>query len=361
MNKICFFNSTKAWGGGEKWHFEMANALWHQKKNVLVCTNVKSSLATRIQNTQIPFYEVKIGNLSFLNPLKIFRLSRFFKKQQITTIILNLPSDLKAAGRAARLAGVRQIIYRRGSAIPIKGSFFNRFLFRQVVTGIIANSYETKRTILQNNTDFIDEQKIKVIYNGIDLQTYDALETTSVYNRKKDELILGNAGRLDVQKAQYLLIEMVEKLKKEQINVKLLIAGKGKLEEELKIQVGQKGLEQEVVFLGFVENIKSFMTSIDVFVLTSQWEGFGYVLTEAMAVKKPVIAFDISSNPEIITNNKEGYLVKNKNINQLVEKVKELQSSALRTCFGNNARIKVEENFTFDRSVKELLEFLNDL
>ena len=95
------------------------------------------------------------------------------RKENIGTIIINLSSDLKVAGIAAKLAGVRNIIYRRGSAIAIRDTWLNRFLYREVVTEIIANSEETARTILQNNQKLVPEEKIKVIYNGIDLEVYD--------------------------------------------------------------------------------------------------------------------------------------------------------------------------------------------
>lgn len=58
---------------------------------------------------------------------------------------MNFSADIKTAGPAAKLAGVARIIYRRGSAIPIKNSLLNRFLFKRVLTDIIANSEATKK------------------------------------------------------------------------------------------------------------------------------------------------------------------------------------------------------------------------
>ena len=135
-NNICFFNSCKAWGGGEKWHYDIAVRLLNKNHNIILVTNNNSELYYKAVNSNIPTISIKISNFSFLNPFKILKISRLFKNHLINTVILNLPSDLKAAGVAAKLAGVNNIIYRRGSAIPIKNTFLNRFIFKNIVTSI---------------------------------------------------------------------------------------------------------------------------------------------------------------------------------------------------------------------------------
>src|SRR6056297_642637 len=165
---ICFFNTNKEWGGGEKWHFDMARRLHDRGQEVILCAYPDSSLYHKALEAEIPVYSFKIKNLSFINFQLINKLRNFFKKKQVTHLLLNLPSDLKTAGRAARAANINHIIYRRGSAIPISNSFSNRYLFKHVVDYLIVNSEETKRTILSNNSNLFDEHKIHVIYNGID-------------------------------------------------------------------------------------------------------------------------------------------------------------------------------------------------
>ena len=352
---ICFFNSCKAWGGGEKWHYEMSVRLSKRGYNTIVITNKKSELYFKIRNEDLKLHNIKISNLSFLNIFKIIKIAGILKKEKVDTIIINLSADLKVAGLAAKLAGTKNIIYRRGSAIPVKNTFLNRFLFQYIITEIIANSEETKRTILKNNLNLIDENKISVVYNGIDIEKYDKFKSEIVYQRKNGEIILGNAGRLVKQKGQGYLIEIAKKLKEKQINFKLLIAGEGKLKNELEQYAKELGVEKEVIFLGFIENIKGFMETIDLFLHTSLWEGFGYVIVEAMASKKPVIAFNVSSNPEIIENNKTGFLIKDKDLDEFVEKIEFLAGDTeLRNKFGKNAREKVEAVFNIERSLQNV-------
>ena len=354
-NKICFFNSAISWGGGEKWHYDVSNHLFMKNYETLVVTNSQSELHKRLSETTIPHYEFSISNLSFLNPFKIIRLSRLFRRENIGTIIINLSSDLKAAGIAAKLAGVKNIIYRRGSAIAIRNTILNRFLFNKVVTQVIANSEETSRTILLKNKNLIGEDRIKVIYNGIELSKYQTQQFEEVYKRVDGEVIIGNAGRLSEEKGQIYLLQLARIFKEKGYKFKILIAGTGKLKSRLIKSAKQLQVEDVVQFLGFVENIRRFNQTIDIFVLTSLYEGFGYVLVEAMAESKPVVAFDIRSSAEIVRNNISGFLVESLNVNALAEKVEELmKNKGLRIKMGESGRKIVEEVFTFDQTLSQV-------
>lgn len=358
---VCFFNSCKAWGGGEKWHLEMACRLRDKGLRVLLCASPGSPLYKKGIEENLDVYPFKIGNLSFLNLFLYYELNRFFRAKKVTHLIMNMSSDVKAAGRAAKKAGVGNIIYRRGSAIPIKNSTSNRYLFRKVITRIIANSEETRRTILANNPDIFEKEKIHVIYNGIDL--------SEVYNEgiKKEEnkeknIVLGNAGRLEKQKHQKFLIELVSRLHQKGYKVKLKIAGTGRLENELKTTVDRLGLNSFVEFIGFTDNIKRFLSSVDIFVLSSLWEGFGFVLVEAHACGKPVIAFDVSSNPEIVNNGEDGILVPPGDMEAFAGAVeKMINNPELRRKMGNKGKEKVFNKFDIEITTQKLIEFLTGL
>jgi glycosyltransferase involved in cell wall biosynthesis len=358
--KVCFINSCRSWGGGEKWHLEMARRLAAENFEVIVAGFPGSELHQRVQKIGLAWHSMPIGNLTFLSPLRLWSFMKKFRVLQPDTVILNLPSDLKAAGLAAKLACVDRIVYRRGSAIPVRNTCLNRFLFGHVVTDIIANSQETKQTILAKNPQLFDEEKIHVIYNGIDLDAFDHRQVTPLYKKRKGEFVLGHAGRLSREKNQKFLIEVVQALKEQGVDCKLLIAGKGSQEKELKAYARAKGVERDLSFVGFVEDIKSFMVSIDLFLLSSLWEGFGYVLVEAMAAGKPVIAFDASSSPEIVENGKTGFLVPFGDLESFVLKAKLFARDAeLRRKMGKAGRSRVEELFALERTTEKLIRFLS--
>ena len=168
-------------------------------------------------------------------------------------------------------------------------------------------------------------------------------------------MIIGNAGRFVKQKNHPFLIQLVSKLKEENINSKLLLAGSGKLESDIRALVKQLNVEDKIVFTGFIENIDNFMESIDIYILPSLWEGFGYVLVEAMLHKKPVIAFNLSSNPEIIEDKKTGFLTEPNNLEEITNKIKLLATNQeLREKMGIDGEKRVKTLFTIERVVEEI-------
>jgi glycosyltransferase involved in cell wall biosynthesis len=356
---ICFFNSTSAWGGGEKWHFEFSSGLYQKGHPVIVFANRKGEMKQRVVNAGIPFYGIRVKKLSFLNPFKIIKIAHILKKEGVRLIIMNLSADMKVAGIAAKLAGVERIIYRRGSAIPVRNRLINRILFRRVLDEILANSNETKRTLLANNPELIDPSRISVIYNGVRFEQFESNELPTCYEGEQGEIIIGNAGRLVKQKAQEYLIDLAVELKKRQQRFKILIAGEGHLEPHLKELARSAGVEDHIVFLGFLENMNGFYRAIDIFVLSSRWEGFGYAIVEAMGNSKPVVAFDVSSNPEIINDGKNGYLIPPFEIGVLADRVVQLMADKkLRDQFGQNARASVLEKFNYSTVIDSVENFL---
>lgn len=359
LRKICFFNSHEEWGGGEKWHFDMASRLAAKNYSVIVAARYNSRLADKALGAQLPLYEVVITNYSFLNIIKIIKLALWMRRESFDSIILNLPSDLKTAGLAARLAGIRRIVYRRGSAIPVRNTIFNRFLFRKVLTAVIANSEETKKTLLAYGSNMMEHLPVQVIYNGINLTQYDTLREGPGPPRNDATIVLGHAGRLSSEKNQKFLIDVVARLKKCSRDYRLAIAGVGPLDKELRAYAESLGVQEEVVFLGFQENIRSFMSGIDIFLLSSHWEGFGYVLVEAMAASKPVVAFNSSSTPEIVVDGVTGCLVDNKSLEQFVAKIIELADNpGQRELLGQAGRKRVEQVFTEEHCTENLISFL---
>lgn len=360
MKRICFFNSNKAWGGGEKWNHHFALLLRDAGYTVYVVTNKNSALHEKlVDEPEINLSEFSISNLSFLNPISFLKLRNFFKKNKIDSVIMALPSDLKTAGTAAKAAGVPQIIYRRGIAVPIRNTKLNRYLFSKIIDVLIVNSYETKKMVLKNAPNLINDDRIKLIYNGFSVKEFDAQKTVPLLLRKNNEIIIGNAARLTIQKGQKYLIEAAAILRDKGINFKVVIAGKGELQDELMGLVRKFHLEERVQFPGFIEDMKAFYTSIDIFCLPSLWEGFGYALVEAMTLKKPVVAFKISSNPEVVEDKVTGILVESGNAKQLANALEELiQNKELRLEMGQHGREKVLKNFDTPLVLGKLIDII---
>ncbi len=291
-------------------------------------TNEASEIAKRGIKEGEDVYRFRIGNLSFLNPIKIFVFFLFFKMKGVDAVIMNLPADLKVAGIAAKLAGVRKIIYRRGMPHPLRHTFLNRFLFTKVLTHVVVNSEEIGRSLEKGNESWFPQKKLVLIYNGVDSKvTPDRSKV--LYEKQAGELVLGNAGRLTEQKGQKYLIELAKRLKNQGKKFKILIAGEGELKGELTKMITESGLSQEVKLLGHVTDMAAFFNSIDIFVFTSLYEGSANTLIETLHFGVPTLAWDVSSNPEIILDGETGFLAKPFEVDSLLQALNEMQSSDL--------------------------------
>lgn len=344
--KICFINTCSVWGGGEKWHYTTAS-YFAKKHDVCMVTNKKSELFHRSKE-QMPCFPIAISNLSFINPFKIYCLYKYFKSQNFDAIVLNLPSDVKTSGIAAKLANVKRIIYRRGMPNPIKNSILNRFLFKNVITDIIANSEEIKRSLLAKNQHLFPEENIHVIYNSVNVDNFPEKKKSN-----QEAIVLGNAGRLVTQKNQLVLIKMVKALIDSGLKIKLLIAGKGELEEQIQQSILEHKVQDHIQLVGFSDNINEFLDKIDIFAFPSLYEGSANILVEVMAKGIPSVTYNRSSMPEMIINNETGLLANDDQ--EFQDALMTLISSAsLRDKLGAQSRAFTINNFNSNDIYKKI-------
>jgi len=361
MTNICFFDSVRFWGGGEKLHLEYALEFRKKNYNVILAAAKNSPLSQKGNIHNLEVFQISVGNISFFNPFKIIKLVLFYKRKKIDTVIFSTSQDLKLGSISAKLAGVKNIVYLRGLAVPIKRNLINLIILKYILTHIVANSEETKKKILQNFGRYIERKKVKTIYHGIEIPISVQNDNNKLEKiiTKGEGVILGNAGRLTLQKGQQLLVEVANKLKENKVQFTLFIAGSGELQIELESLIEKYGLQKEVMLLGFVENMDSFMNSIDIFLLTSKWEGFGYVLVEAMIRSKPVVAFNISSNPEIIIENTTGFLIDYPDLDMFAQKTQLLiQNQELRQQLGEKGKESVIKRFDISERITEFEHYL---
>lgn len=161
---------------------------------------------------------------------------------------------------------------------------------------IISNSEGNRVDLIENFS--IESQKIKTIYNPFDLEKIEQLSIQEVEKIDFTKFTFISVGRLDSGKNHQLMINAFAKLKDE--NIQLIILGEGGLEEKLREQIRVLGLEYNVFLLGFDSNPYKYFSKSDVFVFTSNYEGFPNVLVEALACGVPVISTDCMSGPREI-------------------------------------------------------------
>ncbi len=346
---ICFVNSNQAWGGGEKWHLAHARHLRDAGCRVSLLAAHGSALAERAADEPgIELQTLSLNNCSFVNPLLLARLRSFFLKRKISAVLLGLPRDLKAAGIAARLAGVGRIIYRRGMGIPVADTLLNRFLYGRVLTDLIVNSQDTRRAVLAGNPKLIPAERIHLLHNPVDIDltgdnTRD--QGAALIRSNPGTLVIGNAGRLVEQKGQVHLLEAAALLRGRGLDFVLAIAGEGPLRAVLEARAEDLGIAEQTRFLGFVADMRRFYREIDVLAFPSLWEGFANTPLEAMAAGKPVAAFAVSSLPEQVRDGENGLLAPCGDAAALAQALTLLTDPELRQRLGNNGRNWVRSTF----------------
>ncbi len=185
----------------------------------------------------------------------------------------------------------------------------------------------------------VPSEKIVVIKNPVSLASVQAAST-----HKTERKYILSAGRLHSQKRQDHLIRAFA-YATELSNTELWIAGDGPEEKSLSELASRLGVRDRVQFLGVRNDLWSLMKSAECFVLTSSYEGFGMVLTEAMAAGCPVVSYDIDYGPrEFIDDGINGRLIQDGNIEQMSAALVELTSHAsMRSAFAERALLDVQQ------------------
>ncbi|MEL7357735.1 MAG: glycosyltransferase [Cyanobacteria bacterium J06560_6] len=196
-------------------------------------------------------------------------------------------------------------------------------------------------------------QKVETIYYGIDPTPYTAVTEQSVsqlrdrWSISPDTYLIGTVARLAPQKSLHILLKGFSLyLKNSSLKTKLVIVGRGPLEAELKQLAHDLTIQDDVIWAGYREDIPAVMNAIDLFALTSKYEGFGLVLLEAMAAGRPVVASNISAIPEVVDDGVTGLLVSPEDPYELAQAFCFFEDSAKRVQYGIAGKTRALEKFS---------------
>lgn len=209
--------------------------------------------------------------------------------------------------------------------------------------------------------------KCITIFNGVDTKRFSPGreqrdKIRQHYGIKENDILLLSAGRLVHEKGHQLSIEVLELIKRQYRNVKLMIVGDGDCRKELEQEVKLKSLARDVIFTGFIENgdTPKYYNSSDIFLMpTLREEGLPFVLLELMACEKPVIASRIGGNLSVIVDGKNGLLVSTGNVKELSRKIKLLiEDSGLANKLALSARKTILEGFSVEQMIRQTLDVM---
>jgi glycosyltransferase involved in cell wall biosynthesis len=162
-------------------------------------------------------------------------------------------------------------------------------------------------------------ETVVVIPNGVDVARFaDATPVTNTeLNAPTDTRWMISVGRLHRQKGHRVLIEAVAPLLSQRPGWRLMIVGDGPLRAELEHQIEQRGCRDQIILLGFRQDVPRLLRTASVFVLPSLWEGQSNAISEAMAAGLPVIATDVEGVAGIVQPGVTGSIVPAGNVDAL--------------------------------------------
>lgn len=246
------------------------------------------------------------------------QLVDLINKEKIDYIHCNTP----VGGVLGRLAGekckVKKIVYEAHGFHFYEGAPKKNWMIYYPVEKWLAKKTDAIITI--NNEDFERAKTFKLKNNGqvyyvpgvgMDLSQYNVPDTVreikrNELNLKDTDFALISMGDLIDRKNYKIAIEVVAKLNNPHVHY--FICGKGPEEVNLKKLAENLGVDKQVHFLGFRNDIKELLKASDTFLFTSKQEGLARSLMEAMASKIPCVVSKIRGNTELIGNNENGFL-----------------------------------------------------
>jgi len=260
-----------------------------------------------------------------------------------------------------KLAGIKVIISSQRSVDKWRRWYHWKIdrLTSKFTTLIISNSFSGKKVLVEKGR--INSEKIIVIPNGVKIMDCKIPFSKKEFGFEKNIMVIGTVGNLREVKDHKTFIKAASEISKNFQNVRFLIVGKGPLERELKKFAELSGIKKKIVFIGFIKEIEKIYSVIDIFVLTSFWEGCPLSVLEAMSFGIPVVSFSVGDVPYIIQNEKDGFVVKNRDFTELIEKIKLLlKNEILRNKIGENAKEKIMREFTAEKMVNSYTDvYLN--
>jgi len=282
-------DSVRDMGGGERFVLDLARLLPSRGYEVTVFGYTGSPLHRRCLDEGLAVRTARTRANGA--PWTVLPLIGWLRRLRPHLILTEYDKDLRTLALAARLARIPvAIVHSRECDGPIKDRPWIRWFHTRVADRILVASEATRRSSLEGSA-WLDPARFRVIGKGIDLGPFVSCPPIGDAAPR-----LGYLGQLvDRKRVDVLLHAFADA----NIDATLRIAGRGPAESRLRGIVNQRGVGDRVVFDGFVTDPAGWMASIDVLVLPSLAEGWGYVLAEAAAAGRIVVAFDSSSVGEV--------------------------------------------------------------
>mgnify|MGYP001185581324 FL=1 len=325
--------------------------------NVKIIKLYKNSLYNKLPKKG--FFQSRL-TLLFIYFFSFFKLLNLLKNKKPDYIIVHLLVSLPLI-LMTFLNGNTKLILRI-SGLPRLNiirktywKFFSKNVFK--VTCPTIATYDKLRLL-----KIFKDSQLEILYDPI-ISTNEIIKKSNlnIEDRFKNKKFIIGIGRLTKQKNFKLLIKAFKKMHDYEENLNLIILGEGEKINSLKVLTDNLGLTNFVYFLGYKENIYTYLKKAECFILSSLWEDPGFVLIESSFMNVPIIASNCPNGPqEIINKDERGYLFKNDSVDDLLKKYMEFKSSSKYDISKKIYKAKIySKNYSMFNHYLKLKEILN--
>ncbi len=355
MKRIVFLISKMDIGGAEKVFRDLALGFSAHKdryKVSVVCLYGKGPLGEELADRGIKVYERLLCHKYDIPGL--FRTVGAIRREKPDILYVAGQTLSQAIGLTASLllAIPGKIIGVHSHDLADRTFYSNavdRVSFRWA-DFIVCVSESQKRHLIFHKK--VPAEKIKVIYNGIDINKKGEGVLRKEFSLTGDSALVGTVASLRKEKGLDVLIKSAPFILNDYPDTFFVIAGKGKERQGLENLAVKVGVKDRVVFLGERRDIHNVIASLDIACLSSRTENFPLSILECMAQGKAIVATKVGGVPEMVKDGTNGFLVEKENARELAEKVGFLiKNKVIRAAMGMEGRRTVK-NF----SLKKMLD-----
>lgn len=344
-------------GGAERVIANLAKCLDKDRFRVTVCHLLeKGVIGEELEKLGVPIIGVRRHGDPLRRYLSFLELRKIVKEHDIDLLHSHTTYSL-CDSSLCRITthGIRTVhTFHRGNYPDYDRrymrmeKFFSRFSDQLVAVGIeqgkkISSAYQ------------FPSNRLLTILNGVE-DTPAVVDSTWAERLKKDgRLVIGSISTLIEQKGISYLLDAAREVLRTGAKPMFVIIGEGQLRPQLEEQCRTLGLEDSVLFTGWIPNAASrVMPLFDIFVQPSLWEAMSMVVLEAMAASRPVVVTDVGDNRHVVESGRSGLVVTPGDCRSLAEALLNLiQSSEQRKQFGAAARARFESQYTARRMAEK--------
>ena len=371
--KILILHSSNDLYGASKIFIQTCDLLHNANYEIHVMLPSKGPLDELIdKNILINYHNLGVLRKKYLNPLGLFNrfiinikaisfLSDYVKKNKINLVYTNTSTIISAAV-AAKKNKIPSLFHVH--EIPISNKIYEIFI------GKIINRYSSKvltvsESVKKHWLKYIEVKKIERIYNGIIFSKTDSLVERE---RDQDDFVITSVARIIPYKGHSYLIDIANELIKKSTKFKFLILGDTlssyvSYEKSMKQKVKDLGLENQIKFLGFREDVSSIFKQSDLFIHPAiAPDPLPTVLFESLYNDLPSVATNLGGAIEILDNGNNGLLIPYNDPKKAANLIYEYcTNTKLQKKHLENSKKNFKINFSSELFNKNILKEVNNL